>query len=293
MDKFNIFHVGGRGDIGPASIFLTFCGKDGALVTVTDADPGAKEASWAKEISFCISDKSAKGVKFYITADPNASSLLKTNPEAASFADKDGKVWGRISKTMRELEVETISIDELVKAAHIQQPDILSIDAQGAEYDILQGARETLKQVLAVVTEVEFHPIYLNQKLFADQDVLLRNQGFRLCELFNPQHWKTDTLIWQTSGGFLTVAEALYLRDWKLPVNPEVLARLAAIAAGFKIYSYAYDIMKFLEESFPEKLRELKGRSNEFWWWGVCDPQSIKRLYAVPSYDDVMKEMSR
>lgn len=62
-----------------------------------------------------------------------------------------------------KLEVKGDTIDNLVKKYKIE-PSLIVIDVEGAEFNVLKGARETLKK---------FHPIIiseLNDKLLAQQD---------------------------------------------------------------------------------------------------------------------------
>lgn len=54
---------------------------------------------------------------------------------------------------INEILVETISIDEIVKATNLV-PTFLKIDVEGAELEVLQGAKETLKNVRGLMVEI-------------------------------------------------------------------------------------------------------------------------------------------
>jgi len=57
--------------------------------------------------------------------------------------------------------------------------EFLKLDTQGTEFEILQGARRTLRErTVAIFAEVEFCQIYRQQKLFSDIEVFLRREGF-------------------------------------------------------------------------------------------------------------------
>lgn len=60
-------------------------------------------------------------------------------------------------RPLQGIDVAVTSIDNFVKEKNIQQLDFMKIDVEGAEYDTLQGAAETLK-TLKPVCIVAIHP---------------------------------------------------------------------------------------------------------------------------------------
>ncbi|MSO99085.1 MAG: FkbM family methyltransferase [Rhodospirillaceae bacterium] len=125
----------------------------------------------------CIGDGSA--ATLYETAFPNASSLYVPNQRLASrFSALPSFVAVR-----KTTPVNTKRLDDIITEASI---DYLKMDVQGAELDVLKGAPRLLKTALAIRTEVEFIPLYVDQPLFADIDIYLRGQGFQLHILTEP-----------------------------------------------------------------------------------------------------------
>lgn len=260
-----ILHVGGRGDtIGPGMVLLHTMGKDTELI-VTEADADTKDAGlgafytygaiW-RTLPYCLSNKVGKA-DFHINAFPDCSSLYHMAPEAALY-HRDQFVWGKICMTDRIVQVETTTIDTLLSKGEIASPHFLSLDAQGAELSIMKGAKSLFegKDLIGVVTEVEFRPLYEGQPLFTDQDIWLRSYGFQLCQFFNPEYWFAVP-YYPKGKGFLIVAEALYLRDYRHfmhdPANIPALARLVAMANAFDMPSYSWDILKYAENTWPQE----------------------------------------
>jgi len=99
----------------------------------------------------------------YITKHPMCCSLYKPNEELIKLYNNF-----EFAYLERETEIDTISLDFFVDKNKIGNIDFIKIDVQGAELDIFQGGPKTLKNVLKIVTEVEFVPHYENQPLFGD-----------------------------------------------------------------------------------------------------------------------------
>jgi len=65
-------------------------------------------------------------------------------------------------------ELQTVSLDDFTARHGIESVDFVKIDIQGAELEVFQGGGNTLKDVVLMVSEVEFVPIYVGQPLFGD-----------------------------------------------------------------------------------------------------------------------------
>jgi len=209
-----VYHVGGGdNEIGPIT---QVCNQFPYTLVTFEALDGE-----------CVSDKIGEDV-FRLNTAPLSSGLLPPNPAYAHEMHTGDVTWGANTILDKAFPVKTTTIDELAKTR--PQPDVLSIDCQGAELRILWGAKETLKNVLCVVAEVEFVPIYEGQHLFHEQMAYLLPYHFRLMELFSRQYWSPGEPF---GNGFLTVAEAAWLRTDYENLTPAQIETLAQIAAGF------------------------------------------------------------
>jgi FkbM family methyltransferase len=102
---------------------------------------------------------------------PGMTSLLKPNPAVLKlFHAFPG--WGEVLSTET---VDTVRLDDIVETAGAE---LLKIDIQGGELMAMRHAEARLRDLLVIHTEVEFLPMYLDQPLFGDIDLFLREHGF-------------------------------------------------------------------------------------------------------------------
>ncbi len=265
-----IYHVGGDDGIGPVgaifdaapnAVLVTFEIRDDAKAVLVE---GNSENPLQVRIKVNRAVDEGKATKeFYVTTFPKSSSLFKAAPMARS--EDPGyhfcQTWGENTQIAKTITVQTSSIEQIIEELNLPAPDVISIDAQGAELGILKGSGRYLSdKALAVLTEVEFSEIYHHQPLFDEQMSLLSTNGFRLVTLFNSQVWHPMTRMGGT--GFLTAAEALFLKYFFAFTDGEerpkrgyadmrsastsVLLKTCIIAMGFRMVSYAVKIAKFI-----------------------------------------------
>lgn len=108
---------------------------------------------------------------FYITGKGNCSSLLEP--------DKDHPiVQSRTNLNQyNKVQVQVDTLDNIL--GHLPQIDYLKLDTQGNEYEIFEGAINTLSKVKYIKCEVEFTPVYTNQKLAGDIVEFLKEFNFK------------------------------------------------------------------------------------------------------------------
>jgi len=119
--------------------------------------------------------------EFQINSSAPTNSIFKT--------DKLSELrWGKgLLETIDTIEVEMTTIDSFVKTESIDKIDILKMDVQGAEYMVLNGAKNTLKKgiVNMIYTEIILVPTYEGQIPFEETIKLIKSYGFELFNLYN------------------------------------------------------------------------------------------------------------
>ena len=159
---------------------------------------------------------------------------------------------------METLTLETITLDQVMEreASKTPAPNFLSLDTQGSELEILKGGEATVSgHVVAIMTEVEFVPIYQDQPLLGDIVGYLDGQGFELAslEIFPTAGASNRTPIGLRGKGFPQGGEALFLRrPERLTDNPNqatLLLKAAFIAFVFGFFDQTHRIMSTLPEA--------------------------------------------
>lgn len=276
--RLSVHHIGGREGSGAFPHLEKF---DRDIISVLyDADPDclAQVQALNEELEaelhvlpFCVGD-ACKSTVFNINYDPFTSSLRDLDEKYGSFymfaVDHDYP----LSETLRTVEkrsVDLVSLDYLLesKTITVPPPDFLSIDTQGSEFEILQGAKTTLRSgTLALVLEVSFHPIYKDQKLFGDITEFLSQERFNFVSFLHIGELAPFRgPLGLRARGFQMYGDALFLKDIDAIEKDDeflyfiMLQKLAFIAILFNQFEYALECLRRSEalEGFEQMKREL------------------------------------
>lgn len=221
-----------------------------------DADPDAcdaanqqfeaKNADWNEfHLPVAIAEKS-EAATLYITQHPMCSSLYPPNE---AFLKKFASL--SVMALNRTAQVETVSLDEFCASEEIGGIDFLQIDVQGADLQVLKGAKHLLSSsVLAIQVEIEYAPLYIGQPLFADVDLYLREQGFSLFDVTVARRPRSMIQSVNRPGQPLW-GDAIYLRDLQQNADdsfqfPEQAFKLACIADALELVDYSLELLKTL-----------------------------------------------
>ena len=114
-------------------------------------------------------------MSFFRVIDGNigASSFFEFNPNARNYPDivEEGLI-------QEEIKVHSIRLDQFLQTNEIENIDLLCMDVQGAAFQVLRGLGEQLAKVKYIIVELETHPIYSGEVLYADVDNYLISSGF-------------------------------------------------------------------------------------------------------------------
>ena len=135
----------------------------------------------------------------------------------SSFLEPDWEFLARFPdvqryEAVRRVPVKVDSLDRVLAAHGVADPDFLKIDTQGAELAILEGGRATLGGLFGVELEVLFGRLYAGQPRFGQIEALLEEAGFQLMDL-RPSYWKRARgARYGGPKGQIAFADALYFK---------------------------------------------------------------------------------
>jgi FkbM family methyltransferase len=164
----------------------------------------------------------------YVCQEAVCSSLYEPN---TALLDRF-QTLGEMGRVLRTEPVLTRRLDTIPEAADL---DFLTLDVQGSELAVLQGADATLQGAVVIQVEVEFVELYKEQPLFADVDRFLRQRGFSFHRFsaLDGRAFRPTVLGGNRAGQGSQIlwADAVYMRDFMhlAGLPPEKLLTLAII----------------------------------------------------------------
>lgn len=202
-----------------------------------------------------------KGTKIlHIAKLDTNSSLLRTSDEFIK------RYQATNFETIEQKKIKTTTIDliidEELRKENIKA-EFIKIDTQGTEYQILEGAKSNLKSnTVAILCEVEFFPLYENQKLFEDVIIYLRKFGFKLYGIY-PNYRSNqkldkkyfeyeERLIW---GDAVFLWEPFRISPDKINQRRIECLILAALILGY--YDYSYELNEKYNKKDKKIMRDL------------------------------------
>lgn len=201
---------------GPTASFTEVTRRDGGRI---------------KTFPFLIADGSE--VTFHVNQFDATSSILQGNHHLA-------KQFGLLDLCLETIETRVMPsyrLDDVLPTSGEQaRVDLLKIDVQGATHKVLANASKVLANTLVCHVEVEFAPIYLDEKLFGDIDILLREAGFCFVDFFSLGRQRYDRFDRSTEcalhRGRTLWADCIYIRglDADGALSADDLFRAALIA---------------------------------------------------------------
>jgi len=169
-------------------------------------------------------------------SNQNGTVNLRVNSHDMSSSILPLKLHKEIYPGMLEVNQVTVTsktLDSLMQESPLNSSEfnILVIDIQGAELLALQGAKETLKYIDAISTEVNCEELYEGCALIDQVDDFLKEYGFERVAVATPSHPSWGDAFYVKKAVIIPDTENLNLRI--SPVNePNSLVIATSIAPG-------------------------------------------------------------
>lgn len=183
------------------------------------------------------SDESEKFYPLAMSYDSGLQVLFNTDDPACSSLRKPIDGLGLRYPDLRRHElvstsmVEATTIDDWMHKNKSCRPvKFIKIDAQGSDYDVIEGAMTTLEGCVGLEVEVEFSAMYEGAVTFSQIDAVLGSLGFKLWRLKDLCHYGEGLSsratggdgayyggfrsAWPTGNGRLFWGNAVYFKDY-------------------------------------------------------------------------------
>ena len=181
LKRFNvdlIFDIGAN--VGQFSSDLRSVGYKGKFVSFeplsvahrTLVESARRDETWLIHSRGAIGERDGE-IEIHIAGNSVSSSVL--NMLDAHSSSADGSAYVETERTPIS-KLDTVAPSYL---AGINRP-FLKIDTQGYEWQVLDGAVETLSRVCGVLCELSLIPLYEDQRLWMDMIRRLEGEGFTL-----------------------------------------------------------------------------------------------------------------
>src|SRR5215470_13701323 len=176
--------------------------------------------------------------------DGEAEMTLGVHPYWSSLQSSDDRYWKQIHNLSQGTrKVRTFTIDGLAEQLSLKPPYLLKLDVQGAEAQVLRGARRVLEQTDTVICEANTNDFQSLNDLFVEMgfDLFDITHLFRLKDhtlawfypvyLSRRLHWLKSSTLWDSSHSDQIVQRQMQRRAALLQVNAQMLAELRRTAS--------------------------------------------------------------
>ncbi len=228
-----------------------------------DAFPGSSIIAFELDRQLCaeLNRKANRGIRFYPaalgraeetrplyqTAHPMCTSLYRPNEALLGrYFNLDVAMLKSVGST------QTVSLDRFAADNAVTGVDFIKIDVQGAELDVFTGGVATLRDVVCIVSEVEFVPLYLDQPLFGDVSRFLSGHGLMFHKFLGMAGRALKPTLMNDDPNFAVQhmwSDAVFIRDvLKLDeLAPEKLLKLAVLAHLYRSPDLMFHCMELFD----------------------------------------------
>ena len=235
-----------------------------------DLFPGSRVIGFELEAAVCaaMNEQASEGVHYYpvalgarnecrtlyVTEQPMCCSLYEPNEALLRLYNNFEVAYLKTSS-----QIETVSLDCFSQEQQLGAIDFIKIDVQGAELDVFRGGLESLQDVLAIVSEVEFLPLYLGQPLFGEVCSFLAGQGLAFHHFLGLAGRTLRPIVVNADLNYATQhfwADALFVRDIQVAsaMTSQQLLKLSVLSVLYGSPDLAYFCLALYDQRHQTEL---------------------------------------
>ncbi len=224
---------------------------------------------------------------FYARKYFQCSSFLRTNTNVVAMYGQEN-----ITALDRAIEMECITLPEILQAENINRVDFLKTDLEGLDHAILKSATPYLKDALVVQSELRFQPFYENEPPAFATWHFLHEMGFELITI-KPESWKYNTrdrLLYR--DGRLVWGDFIFFRkiDQDETDAYKLILKQILLAKSLQLHNHAAYLFETHKDLFPEHiLREIDHSIRQRNIADIFITRIFNTLSIVPGYSLVRK----
>jgi FkbM family methyltransferase len=165
--------------------------------------------------------------------------------------------YGNLHKTVRTINVQTLTLESVSRQYDLSYIDYLKVDAEGAELDILRSMGKMIGNCFAIKVEVSFLEQRQNQSLAWQVMEYLNQHGFYLADIKSLQQWRRRPIpghpylarhLMPYSKGLCAQCDLVFLKDVTAIKNDEEGLRLSCMASLLGFFDYAITVLRERKE---------------------------------------------
>lgn len=141
-----------------------------------------------------------------------AISLLSSEDGATKFFAENetaSHVVSRVEPAVQYQQLQTQSLDSLLKAKQFPFPDLLKLDVQGHEMEVLKGAEKSLKHATVCLLEISLINLGDDVPLLAEMIAFMNDKGFQAYDISQFIRRPFDKALYQVDMFFIKKDAAL------------------------------------------------------------------------------------
>jgi FkbM family methyltransferase len=122
-----------------------------------------------------LGNEDGRDITFYKNVNsPGGNSYYKENQKYSEVADR------LFSNEENSFKRKMETLDSIVRKKNFPVPDLLKIDVQGCEVDILNGAKEIIKNTKHLIVELQHIEYNIGAKNVYESKPIIESMGFKL-----------------------------------------------------------------------------------------------------------------